>query len=241
MGVSADTARVVSARRRCSDQSSSSRMRNSPTAATCAGRLPRRGSPGAPDGFGRTDAGEHEFPSPPRRMRLLAVWAAVGVLGFAASAPRCTSAASGVRGSPLHDPATGDGRSPRPSQVAAPFVAPATRYSAGHRGIDLAAASGTPVLAPTDGVVSFAGTVVGSPARDDRPRRRRAGEPRAGAGVGRRGRARGTRGSRSASVAAGGHCGDGCLHLGVRVHGEYVSPLAFLTGLPRAVLLPLGR
>jgi murein DD-endopeptidase MepM/ murein hydrolase activator NlpD len=41
-------------------------------------------------------------------------------------------------------------------------------------------------------------------------------------------------------VAAGGHCGTECLHFGVRLHGEYVSPLLYLAGVPRAVLLPLA-
>ena len=41
-------------------------------------------------------------------------------------------------------------------------------------------------------------------------------------------------------VAAGGHCDGRCVHLGVRVDGEYVSPLLFLAGVPPAVLLPVG-
>jgi hypothetical protein len=35
-----------------------------------------------------------------------------------------------------------------------------------------------------------------------------------------------------------GHCSRPCLHLGVRIDGGYVSPLLFLGGVPRAVLLP---
>jgi murein DD-endopeptidase MepM/ murein hydrolase activator NlpD len=41
-------------------------------------------------------------------------------------------------------------------------------------------------------------------------------------------------------VATGGHCLSGCLHLGVRVHGRYVSPMLFLGNVPRAVLLASG-
>jgi murein DD-endopeptidase MepM/ murein hydrolase activator NlpD len=37
-----------------------------------------------------------------------------------------------------------------------------------------------------------------------------------------------------------GHCATACVHLGVRLAGEYVSPLLYLGGLQRAVLLPLG-
>lgn len=37
-----------------------------------------------------------------------------------------------------------------------------------------------------------------------------------------------------------GHCtGGSCLHFGVRLRGEYVSPLLLIGGQPRAVLLPL--
>ena len=36
-----------------------------------------------------------------------------------------------------------------------------------------------------------------------------------------------------------GHCPRACVHLGVRLAGEYVSPLLYLGGLQRAVLLPL--
>ncbi|KQZ08556.1 hypothetical protein ASD23_09090 [Agromyces sp. Root1464] len=47
-----------------------------------------------------------------------------------------------------------------------------------------------------------------------------------------------TAGDAIGSVATGGHCDSGCVHFGVRVDGEYVSPFLFLGGLPRAVLLP---
>jgi murein DD-endopeptidase MepM/ murein hydrolase activator NlpD len=125
-----------------------------------------------------------------------------------------------------------------PHRVTRGFLAPATRYSAGHRGIDIAVTGTEPVRAPADGVVSFAGVVAGRPvlsiAHADEvvssvepvTAAVSPGEPvRAGDVVG--------------SVAAGGHCDAGCVHLGVRVHGQYVSPLLYLAGIPRAVLLPL--
>lgn len=40
------------------------------------------------------------------------------------------------------------------------FAAPATRWAAGHRGVDLEAAPGTPIRAPAEGVVAFSGLVV---------------------------------------------------------------------------------
>jgi murein DD-endopeptidase MepM/ murein hydrolase activator NlpD len=41
------------------------------------------------------------------------------------------------------------------------YEPPPTPYAAGHRGIDMEAAAGTPVLAANDGVVAFAGPVGG--------------------------------------------------------------------------------
>lgn len=35
-----------------------------------------------------------------------------------------------------------------------------------------------------------------------------------------------------------GHCLQPCLHFGVRLDGDYVSPLNYLSGIPRAILLP---
>lgn len=123
-----------------------------------------------------------------------------------------------------------------PHPVVRSFAAPATAYGAGHRGIDVGAASESPVVAPDDGVVFFAGVVV------DRPVLSIAHsgglvssyEPvssalPAGTPVGR--------GSVVGTLLPG-HCAESCLHFGVRLHGEYVSPLNYLGGVPRAVLLP---
>ena len=127
-----------------------------------------------------------------------------------------------------------------PVRLVEPFRAPPTPYAAGHRGIDLAAAPGAEVRAPSDGVVSFAGPVAGRPvlsiAHGDgivssiEPV---AASVAAGQVV--------AEGATIGVVAEGGHCDRVCVHFGVRVHGEYVSPLLFLGGVPRAVLLPLGR
>jgi murein DD-endopeptidase MepM/ murein hydrolase activator NlpD len=59
-------------------------------------------------------------------------------------------------------PAWGTYRWPVHGEVIRPYEEPANPYSAGHRGIDIAAPFGTPIRAPADGTVSFAGTVAGS-------------------------------------------------------------------------------
>ncbi len=51
---------------------------------------------------------------------------------------------------------------PVPGAVRRPFVAPRSTYGPGHRGADLVAAPGTPVVAAHAGTVSFAGSVAGS-------------------------------------------------------------------------------
>ncbi|MGN7800918.1 murein hydrolase activator EnvC family protein [Leifsonia sp. 22587] len=125
-----------------------------------------------------------------------------------------------------------------PHAVSGPYAAPATRYAAGHRGIDLEASSGVVVSAPADAVVRFSGVVVDRPVLTlDHGGVLSSYEPVAselvpGTSV--------ARGAIVGTVAAGGHCAEACLHVGVRVDGEYVSPLLFFARVPPAVLLPLG-
>ncbi|TFC23690.1 M23 family metallopeptidase [Cryobacterium glucosi] len=124
-----------------------------------------------------------------------------------------------------------------PHAVVRGFRAPLTQYADGHRGIDLAAHPGEPVYAVADGTVTFAQIVVDRPAIS----LSHAGglvsslEPvtalvASGDPV--------RRGQLIGHVATGGHCGDGCLHLGARLSGRYVSPMRYLGGVPHAVLLP---
>ncbi len=126
---------------------------------------------------------------------------------------------------------------PAPHPIARPYVAPATPYSAGHRGIDIRSPAGVEVRAPADGVVHFAGFVVDRPVVSIR----HAGgvissfepvEPLVATGDRvRRGDVIG--------VLLPQHCASPCLHLGARVDGEYVNPLLFLGGLEHSVLYPL--
>lgn len=123
-----------------------------------------------------------------------------------------------------------------PHPIARAYLAPATPYAAGHRGVDIRSPASV-VRAPADGVVHFAGVVVDRPVLsiDHGGGVLSSYEPvettlRRGDVV-RRGEVIGT--------LLPGHCSGGpCLHFGVRIDGEYVSPLLFLGGQPRAVLLP---
>lgn len=119
------------------------------------------------------------------------------------------------------------------------YAAPPTRYAAGHRGVDFAVTPGTPVVAPADAVVRFAGVVVDRPVvtLDHGGGVLSSYEPLvAGLPVG----SVVAPGTVIGSTSSGGHCADACLHVGVRVNGEYVSPMRFFANIPRAVLLPLG-
>jgi len=136
------------------------------------------------------------------------------------------------------------GRPDRVPPLAAPvpglplrgFDATAGPFGPGHRGVDLAAGTGSPVGAPAPGVVRFAGRVgrtawvslevapgvVVSLGPLLQPVGVRAGRPVGrGAPLGRLGP---------------GHDG---LHLGVRVDGRYVDPLPHLVRLGRPRLVPL--
>ncbi|MBB5843841.1 hypothetical protein HD599_002164 [Conyzicola lurida] len=122
-----------------------------------------------------------------------------------------------------------------PHPVVREFIAPETRYSAGHRGLDIGTESPT-VTAPADGVVHFSGVVVDRPVLSIRHSDGALSsyEPvssplAAGDGV--------VRGA-EIGILQPGHCSSLCLHFGVRVDGEYVSPLLYLGGMERSVLLP---
>ncbi|MFQ6170259.1 peptidoglycan DD-metalloendopeptidase family protein [Oryzobacter sp. R7] len=123
------------------------------------------------------------------------------------------------------------------------FRAPPSPYAAGHRGLDLAATAGAPVLAVEDGIVTHRGWVAGRQTltvhhRDGLESTYEPVAPTVAEGV---------------SVAVGqqlgvlappagadaGHCGARtCLHLGARRGEGYLDPWPLLRG-GRVVLLPL--
>ncbi|UYO98473.1 M23 family metallopeptidase [Microbacterium sp. M28] len=120
--------------------------------------------------------------------------------------------------------------------VVEPFVAPAHDYGPGHRGIDIAAPDGE-VRAPASGIVAFVGTVVDRPliTIDHGGGLVTTFEPvasrlRAGDAV--------TAGDAIGTVASGGHAPSGAVHMGLRVHGVYVDPMAMFGPVERAILLP---
>ena len=123
--------------------------------------------------------------------------------------------------------------------VTRPFERLPHRYAAGHRGVDLAAARGAPVLAAGDGVVVFAGMVAGRPVISvDHPGGLRTTyepvDPSVGAGQAV------ARGSPLGSLLSG-HAGcpeAACLHWGLRSGEDYLDPLTLLA-VPRVRLLPL--
>lgn len=125
----------------------------------------------------------------------------------------------------------------RPLHLVRPFDPPTPRWSAGHRGVDLAAVPGQEVYAPADGVVSFAGTVVDRVVISITHVNGLISsfEPVAEPLV------KGTlvaAGEVIAAVGTSNHCTE-CVHWGVRHLGEYVDPMLLLGERPRVILLPL--
>lgn len=123
---------------------------------------------------------------------------------------------------------------PPAPEVVRPFSAPATPWGPGHRGVDLAAASGQPVLAPATGRVSYAGRVAGrgvvaivhgvlrTTYLPVRPSVEKGRGVRAGARIG--------------TVEPSAHCAGPCLHWGLLRGRTYLDPLTLVR--PRVRLLP---
>lgn len=107
------------------------------------------------------------------------------------------------------------------------FDPPASRWSAGHRGVDLAAAAGADVLAAGDGVVAFAGQVGGRLVVVVRHGELRTTylPVRASVRVGTHVRA----GQAIGTLLPGTHCGArSCLHWGLLRGDTYLDPMSLL-------------
>ena len=114
-------------------------------------------------------------------------------------------------------------------------------WSPGHRGVDLAAAAGRPVLAASAGVVAFAGTVAGRGVLSvEHGGVRTTYEPVVAAVPAGRAVRTGQRiGTVQASPAS--HCAPAaCLHWGAIRAGRYVDPLLLVGAGGPVVLLPLA-
>lgn len=125
-----------------------------------------------------------------------------------------------------------------PRSVIRAFVGPAQPWRPGHRGIDIAVRGDT-LQAPADGVVRFAGWIVdrGVLSIDHGNGVISSFEPVVALVD------PGLRVARGDVVAAidHGHCSVPCLHLGLRINGEYRNPLTLLGGAEWPVLLPTRR
>jgi len=142
---------------------------------------------------------------------------------------------------PSADAAGDERRWPVSGPVVRAFDPPDQPWLSGHRGIDIAAPAGSPVLAAADGTVSWVGSIAGVPSLS----------------ITHAGGVRTTyqpvtaRVATGASVAAGtvvgvlraGHAATDCLHLGLLRGDAYLDPLAWLGGQATAGpirLLPDG-
>ena len=128
---------------------------------------------------------------------------------------------------------------PPPAAVLHGFAPPAHDWLPGHRGVDLAAGVGEPVLAAGAGVVAFAGavggvTVVAVRHADGLETTYEPVRPLVAAGA-----HVATGAVLGVLVGAGSHCApQACLHWGLRRGGSYLDPLG-LVGRVRVRLLPM--
>ncbi len=138
------------------------------------------------------------------------------------------------------DPATAWIR-PVAGRVARPFAAPRTVYGPGHRGVDLAAAPGTPVVAPGAGTVAFAGPVAGGlhVVVDHGSGLETSLSFLATIAV-----RRGQNVTRGQVVGTAGGTGPehsvGVVHLGLRVRGRYVDPMRLFAAIDLPAVVHLA-
>lgn len=171
----------------------------------------------------------------------------------AGTGPRGPDAPGASTGTPLLAVARESGWSApvdgaSPADVLRGFAAPDRPWGRGHRGVDLAAPPGAPVLAPAAGQVVFAGVVVDRPVvtLEHADGTRTSFEPvEAEAATGAR-LARGEQLGRVAAVPT--HCARPCVHWGVREPGgwrvgqavfdRYLDPLVLIGWSGPSVLWP---
>ncbi len=118
------------------------------------------------------------------------------------------------------------------------FDSSATRYSAGHRGVDLAASPGDPLHSSADGTVYFAGMVAGRPTisvNHGGALRTTYTPAMAHVATGQRV----TQGQMIGTVGVDDHCQSACLHWALTDGVDYFDPLAQLS-TPGIRLLPMG-
>lgn len=136
-------------------------------------------------------------------------------------------------------PAAGaSGQDPVPGAVIGEFAAPDPDWLPGHRGLDLAAQPGVPVLSPRSGIVGFVGLVAGVPvvvvhhSADVRSTY----QPVTGTVVPGQPVGAGTPLGTVAGVRVD-HCGSRCLHWGLIIAQRYADP-RLLRGRVEARLVP---
>lgn len=133
-----------------------------------------------------------------------------------------------------------------PHRLVRQYLQPASDYSAGHRGVDYAVTKDDIIVAPSDGVVSFAGRLVNRPVLtlNHTGGLKAEFEPActtlavgdfilAGDPIGT---------ACPADVDYVQHCPDSmCLHFSMRLNGKYLSPLALIGGLNPSRLLTYDK
>ena len=122
---------------------------------------------------------------------------------------------------------------PVPAPITHGFDPPATPYAAGHRGVDFATASATPVRAVGGGVVTFSGRVANNAyVTVEHPNGWRTTYSYL----------RTTAVKRGDRVAAGETLGTTTsqLHLGLKIDGRYADPARLFPARPRVHLAPIN-
>ncbi|WP_081746825.1 M23 family metallopeptidase [Arthrobacter sp. H5] len=118
------------------------------------------------------------------------------------------------------------------------FEPPPQKWMPGHRGVDLASVEAGGILSPAGGVVAFVGTVVDRPVitLDHGDGVLSSFEPVSSSLV------KGeevTEGQVIGQLSTEAHCPVACVHWGVRLNGEYVNPLNYVSDRRPSILLPL--